>query len=108
MNSDNPEMFLYYIKSTVPEYNLPKSTQEELREAFKIHQEKLKDACWLVAHCNTIPDMPNRERRKELTLKRVEKIRDHMKAIQKAMTKESRTMMWVRVNNEKYAMEHQK
>ena len=104
MIEDDPEFFIYHFQQTKPDLSLPLNSAKEMREAFNIHKEKLKDACYLMATCKVMKDVKNRQRRTELLQKRIQQLRDHMHRLYNTVDDVSRGMLYLQVNTDKYEM----
>lgn len=102
----DPEFFLFIFKGTAVDYNVDLSTDEKRVAAFELHKQKLKEVCSLLAYTEMCEDSPAKHRRVEMLCQRIQVLKSVMRHFVEGCDKGTKSLLWVRHNNEKYKMAH--
>lgn len=104
LNRDT-EMFLFYFSNCAVDKQLPFHPEKETMANFRVHKDKLKDACWCKAQvqiqAKIFPDCVVFKKRLEICDLRIKELSEHLKKLNQLLPKVRRTQLWLEINNEK-------
>jgi hypothetical protein len=92
------DFFLYEFLKTRVIHSLPLNSDNDLVNNFKIHQDKLKIACW----CLAVAKMQKNHARIDFVEKRIKQLTTQLRKINSLLPKARRSQFWIAMNNEKH------
>jgi len=105
MSYDHAELFVEVFKATKASIEPEDLVDEDsVFECFMQNKCKLMDACWLEAQAKANLSVPNRAKRIELCQERVRLLKEAMQFLFSKMSKQKRSLAWLRIVSEKREM----